>query len=86
MSDITYNVTFHPVGDIVYLSFIQFTAAVKFQKPGREERLLEGLEVGTEYEIVVTAINEFGSSLPSDSVRATTKVFTGEATIFCMVV
>ena len=82
MSDITYNVTFHPVGGSVNLSFTQFSAAVKFQKPGREERLLEGLQVGTEYVIVVTAINEFGPSLPSDSVLASTKAFTGETTIF----
>ena len=76
MSDITYNVTFQPLENRWKLSSIRFSAAIHFQKPGREERLLEGLQVDTEYVIVVTAINEFGSSLPSDSALATTKAFT----------
>ena len=82
MSDITYKMTFHPVEDSAKSSSIQFTASVPFQRPKREERLLEGLKVGTEYVIIVTAINEFGSSLPSDPVRPSTKVFTSEAAIF----
>ena len=80
--DITYNVTFHPVEDSAMLSSIQFIADVKFQRPEREEKLLEGLQVGTEYVITVTAINEFGSSLPSNSVWTMTNFFTGEVTKF----
>ena len=82
MIDIMYKVTFHPVEDSVNLSFFKFAATVKFQSPGREKRLLEGLLVGTEYVIIVTAINEFGSSLPSNPVQAWTNDFTREATIF----
>ena len=82
MIDIMYNMTFHPVEDSVNLSSIQFLPVVKFRSPGREERLLEGLKVGTEYVIIVTALNEFGSSLPSNPVQASTKFFTGEAAIF----
>ena len=82
MSDITYKLTFLPVEESAKLSSIRFTALVKFQSPEREKRLLEGLLEGTEYLIYLIAINEFGSSLPSDPVRAMTNFFTGEVAIF----
>ena len=71
-----YNVTFQSLKNKWKLSSILFSAAIKFQKPGPEQRLLEALQVDTEYVIIVTAINGFWSSLPSDSVLAATKVFT----------
>ena len=81
LSDITYNLTYQSV-ESGTLSFIQFEATVGHNMSGMEERLIEGLEEDTTYIIDVSAVNGFGSSLPSVTVEASTKAFTSEPAIY----
>ena len=77
LTNIKYNLTYQPVKD-GNLSFTQFDAIVGRNMAKQEERSIEGLEENTTYIIVVSAINEFGSSVPSESVLASSKAFTRE--------
>ena len=79
--DITYNLTYRPVKD-GNLAFIMFSSLVDRNVAEREKRLIEGLEENTTYIITVRAINDFGSSVPSESVLASSKAFTSEAGLF----
>ena len=76
--NIMYNLTYRSVDDGGSLSFIQFDATVDRNKNEREVKSIEGLEENTTYNITVSAVNAFGSSMPSESVLASSNAFTSE--------
>ena len=73
-----YNLTYRPVEDDGNLYFIHFDATVDRNKNEREVKSIEGLEENTTYYITVSAINAFGSSVPSESVLASSNAFKSE--------
>ena len=81
LTDIIYNLTYQSVkkGSLYFLSF---GSTVERNMAGMEERLINGLEEDTAYIIIVSAINDFGSSPPSIPVQVSTKAFTSEPVIF----
>ena len=62
------------------MKFFTFEPILDYNQKGIETKVLKNLEKNTTYIVTISAINDFGSSPPSNPVQVTTEAVTSEQT------